>query len=153
MPFRSRRFPEPRLPRLSPPTALKARFTEWPALTPESTLFLPLAALKENYAPPECPGLTSSLRSIGRRIASGLPSAISCRRRIMQESISSQWKHWRPRRFRSVQCALVKVCQRSPTTASTSHTGACEGGTTPFYIPYQFGVVSRKQFHHFGLFQ
>ena len=67
--------------------------------------------------------------------------------------ISSQRKHWRPGRFRSIQCALVKVCKRSPTTASTLHTGVCEGGTTPFYIPYQFGVVSRKQFHHFGLFQ
>ena len=45
------------------------------------------------------------------------------RRRNMQGSISSQRKHWRPSRFQSVQCALVKVCQRSPTTASISHTG------------------------------
>ena len=47
-------------------------------------------------------------------------------KRNMQGSISSQRKHWRPGRFRSIQCALVKVCQRSPTTASTSHTGVCE---------------------------
>ena len=41
----------------------------------------------------------------------------------MQGYISSQWKHWKPGRFQSVQSALVKVCQRSPITASTSHTG------------------------------
>ena len=72
----------------------------------------------------------------------------------MQGSISSQRKHWRPGRFRSVPSALAKVCQRSPTTASTSHTGVFEGRMArPFCIPYQFRVVSRRRFHHFGLFQ
>ncbi len=41
----------------------------------------------------------------------------------MQGFISSQRKHWRPNRFQSVPSALAKDCQRSPTTASTSHTG------------------------------
>ena len=67
-----------------------------------------------------------SLLSVGRRTASGSPSPMYCQKRNMQGSISSPRKHWRPSRFQSVQSALVKGCQRSPTAASTSHTGVFE---------------------------
>ena len=39
------------------PTARRSRFIAWLALTRESTLSPRLAALKENYSPPECLGL------------------------------------------------------------------------------------------------
>ena len=82
--------------------------------------------------------------------ADGAPGRSGC----IQGSISSQRKHWRPNRFQSVHNAYGEGCQRSPTTASTSHTGVFEARMTrPFCIPYQFRVVSRKRFHHFGLFQ
>ena len=77
------------------------------------------------------PGLDSiitSVLSVGRRTASGSPSQMWCRKTNMQGSISSPRKHWRPERIPNSPKCIGKVCQRSPTTASISHTGVFEAG-------------------------
>ena len=84
--------------------------------------------------------------SVGRWMASGSLSPTNCQKEAMSSGcISSPPKHWRPNRLQSVRSAMNKVCLRSPTTASISHTGAFNIRTTkPGCIPYPFLTESRR---------
>src|ERR1700722_190044 len=110
------------------------------ALPRESMLSPHLAALNENYTPPEFPGLISLL-SVGRPTASGSPSLIYCEKRNTQGSICYPRKLWKASRSQMIQNVLVKVNRRTPTVGSTLHTGVIEARTNPACTPYHLQVV------------
>src|ERR1700760_4566210 len=152
-----RSIPQNRSVRRGPLTVHRSPFIVSMALTREFTLSRRLAGQNENCAPPEYPVLSSSLStsvsSVGRPTASGSPTQMRRQMRNLRGSIFCRRKHWRLGRFRPIRGALGKVCRRSPITANPSHIGACAGGTTPFSILCQSGVVSPKGFHRCRLFQ